>query len=173
MENMLKKHLAAAQDSPALQSTLKEALLAVQQQKRDALSLSDKRAHFCAQIRALSAKMDQHTKIVQEATEAREQLKEELITVCLRLEKLPSEELPVPKLAAAPSYTGQGEPAQHDGLGNPAPTPATLLTLMACAKNKAREEDEEAQRVYDQLSDAPAVQQMLEHHVNMSTRKCS
>eukprot|EP00971_Amphidinium_carterae_P008033 158862-Amphidinium_carterae.1 len=71
--------------------------------------------------------MAQQTKIVQEATEAREKLKEELITVYLRLEKLPSEELPVPKLAAVPSYTGQGEPAQNDGLGNPAPTPATLL----------------------------------------------
>eukprot|EP00971_Amphidinium_carterae_P210566 4178344-Amphidinium_carterae.1 len=34
---------------------------------------------------------------------------------------------------------------------------------MAFAKSKAREGDEEVQRVYDQLSDAPVVQQMLEH----------
>eukprot|EP00971_Amphidinium_carterae_P120400 2385441-Amphidinium_carterae.1 len=60
---MLKKHLAAAQDSPVLQGMLKESIAAVQQQKRDALSLSDKRAHYCAQIRSLSSKMDHQTKL--------------------------------------------------------------------------------------------------------------
>eukprot|EP00971_Amphidinium_carterae_P186006 3692367-Amphidinium_carterae.1 len=54
-EAMLKKHLAAAKDSPALQGMLKESIAAVQQQKRDALSLSDKRAHYCAQIRTAAA----------------------------------------------------------------------------------------------------------------------
>eukprot|EP00971_Amphidinium_carterae_P101522 2009482-Amphidinium_carterae.1 len=93
MESMLKKHLAVAQDSSALQQTLKEALSAVQQQKREVLSLSDQQAHFCAQIRALSARMDQQTKIVEEANAAREKLKEELITVYVRLDSLPSEEL--------------------------------------------------------------------------------
>eukprot|EP00971_Amphidinium_carterae_P338871 6476405-Amphidinium_carterae.1 len=80
MESMLKKHLAVAEDSPALQETLKATLAAVQQQKRDALSLSDKRAHFCAQIRALSARMDQQTMIVEAAKAARAKLQEELIT---------------------------------------------------------------------------------------------
>eukprot|EP00971_Amphidinium_carterae_P342073 6481230-Amphidinium_carterae.1 len=99
METMLKKHLAAAQDSPALQSTLKESIAAIQQQKRDALSLSDKRAHFCVQIRSLSAKMDHQTKILETANAERERLKEELISVYLRLEKLPNDSLPVPKPA--------------------------------------------------------------------------
>eukprot|EP00971_Amphidinium_carterae_P202829 4025006-Amphidinium_carterae.1 len=69
----------------------------------------------------------------------REQLKEELIT------------------------TGQGVPAQAEGLGQPAPTSENLLTLMAFARSKAREGDQEAQRVYDQLTDTPEIQQMLVH----------
>eukprot|EP00971_Amphidinium_carterae_P183479 3641806-Amphidinium_carterae.1 len=80
MEAMLKKHLAAAQDSPALQETLKETLAAVQQQKRDALSLNDKRAHYCGQIRSLSAKMDHQTSILEAANAERDRLKEELIS---------------------------------------------------------------------------------------------
>eukprot|EP00971_Amphidinium_carterae_P202189 4011856-Amphidinium_carterae.1 len=94
MEAMLKKHLAAAQDSPALQETLKETLAAVQQQKRDALSLSDKRAHYHGQIRSISAKMDHQTSILEAANAERDRLKEELISVYLRLEKLPSVSLP-------------------------------------------------------------------------------
>eukprot|EP00971_Amphidinium_carterae_P327334 6458647-Amphidinium_carterae.1 len=161
MEAMLKKHLAAAQDSPALQETLKETLAAVQQQKRDALSLGEKRAHFCAQIRSLSAKVDHQTKILDAANAKRDRLKEELITVYLRLEKLPSDSLPVPKPALVPSYSGPGEPAQLSGPGQPAPPPEVLLTLMAFAQHKARNGDQEAQKVYDQLTDAPDVLRLI------------
>eukprot|EP00971_Amphidinium_carterae_P284711 5652680-Amphidinium_carterae.1 len=138
---------------------LQKALLAVQQQKRDALPVSDRRAHLCAQARTLATKMDQQTKIAQEAMTLREQLKEELITVYLRLEKLPSVPLPVPKHASAPSYVGPGVPALSEGLGQPAPTPENLLSLMAFAKSKAREGDREAQEVYDQLAYTQEVRQ--------------
>eukprot|EP00971_Amphidinium_carterae_P348539 6490549-Amphidinium_carterae.1 len=49
-EAMLKKHLAAAKDSPALQGMLKESIAAVQQQKRDALSPAQRQtcALLCA-----------------------------------------------------------------------------------------------------------------------------
>eukprot|EP00971_Amphidinium_carterae_P013561 267236-Amphidinium_carterae.1 len=67
--------------------------------------------------------MDQQTKILEAALAERERLKEELVTVYLRLEKLPSDSLPVPKAALVPSYSGQGEPAQLPGPGQPAPTP--------------------------------------------------
>eukprot|EP00971_Amphidinium_carterae_P116475 2307299-Amphidinium_carterae.1 len=88
LESMLKKHLAAAKDPPALQGPLQKALLAVQQQKRDALPVSDRRAHLCAQVRTLAGKMDQQTKIAQDAMAMRDKLKEELITVYLRLSRL-------------------------------------------------------------------------------------
>eukprot|EP00971_Amphidinium_carterae_P256902 5100295-Amphidinium_carterae.1 len=156
METMLKKHLADAQDLPALKDTLKDTIAAVHQQKRDALSLSDKRAHFCAHIRSLSAKMDQQTKILEEAT----------ATVYLRLEKLPSDSLPVPKTAVVPSYSGQGEPAPFAVPGQPAPTPEVLLTLMAFAQHKARNGDQEAQKVYDQLTDAPDVLRLISNASN-------
>eukprot|EP00971_Amphidinium_carterae_P298289 5926900-Amphidinium_carterae.1 len=86
--------------------------------------------------------------IVEAAKAARAKLQEELITVYARLEKLPSESLPVPKPAVVPSYTGQREPAPNDGLGQPATTISDLL--------------QEAQRVYDQLADTPDVHRMLE-----------
>eukprot|EP00971_Amphidinium_carterae_P296200 5883630-Amphidinium_carterae.1 len=105
--------------------------------------------------------MDQQTKILETANAERERLKEELITVYLRLEKLPSDSLPVPKAALVPSYSGQGEPAQLSGPGQPAPTPEVLLTLMAFAQHKARNGDHEAQRVYDQLRDAPDVLRLI------------
>eukprot|EP00971_Amphidinium_carterae_P248424 4931846-Amphidinium_carterae.1 len=134
---------------------LKESTAAVQQQKRDALSPNDKRARYCAQIRSLSAKMDHQTKLVDDANAERERLKEELITVYLRLEQLPSDSLPVPKPSLVPSYSGQGVPAPSKEPGLPVPTPEVLLTLMAFTQQKARNGDQEAQQVYDQLTDAP------------------
>eukprot|EP00971_Amphidinium_carterae_P162786 3227322-Amphidinium_carterae.1 len=56
--------------------------------------------------------MDHQTQIVEKTNVERERLKEELITVYLRLDKLPSDSLPVPKASVVPSYTGHGVPAQ-------------------------------------------------------------
>eukprot|EP00971_Amphidinium_carterae_P016850 332601-Amphidinium_carterae.1 len=63
--------------------------------------------------------MDHQTSILEAANAERDRLKEELISVYLRLEKLPSVSLPVPKAALVPSYSGPGEPAQLSGPGQP------------------------------------------------------
>eukprot|EP00971_Amphidinium_carterae_P217971 4326965-Amphidinium_carterae.1 len=94
LEGDLKKHIAAAKDSPALQTQLQTALHAVQQQKQETLPIQDRRAHLLAQARTLADKMDQQAKMAQEATTKREQFKEELVTVYLALERLPAEPLP-------------------------------------------------------------------------------
>eukprot|EP00971_Amphidinium_carterae_P312850 6217513-Amphidinium_carterae.1 len=100
--------------------------------------------------------MDQQAKIAQEANNKREQLREELVTVYVRLEKLPPEPLPVPKTpaeAAAPSGDGPSLPAQ---------TPETLLALMAFAKSKAQEGDREAQIIYEQAALSQEMEQLLD-----------
>eukprot|EP00971_Amphidinium_carterae_P162784 3227282-Amphidinium_carterae.1 len=66
--------------------------------------------------------MDHQTQIVDKANAERERLKEELITVYLRLEQLPSDSLPVPKPSVVPSYAGQGVPAQAKEPGLPVPS---------------------------------------------------
>eukprot|EP00971_Amphidinium_carterae_P337269 6473997-Amphidinium_carterae.1 len=105
--------------------------------------------------------MDHQTKLVDNANAERERLKEELITVYLRLEQLPNDSLPEPKPALVPSYSGQGEPAHLKEPGQPVPTPEVLLTLMAFTQQKARNGDSEAQKMYDQLTDAPDVLSLL------------
>eukprot|EP00971_Amphidinium_carterae_P348871 6490715-Amphidinium_carterae.2 len=101
------------------------ALPAVQKQKREALPVQDQREHLLAQARSLADKMDQQVKIAQEANNKREQLREELVTVYVHLEKLPPELLPVPKAPVATSGDGPGGPAQ---------TPEALLAMMAFTK---------------------------------------
>eukprot|EP00971_Amphidinium_carterae_P088383 1748707-Amphidinium_carterae.1 len=54
--------------------------------------------------------MDQQAKVAQEATQKREQLREELVTVYLALEKLPAEPLPLPKPSTQASGDGPGAP---------------------------------------------------------------
>eukprot|EP00971_Amphidinium_carterae_P294151 5840357-Amphidinium_carterae.1 len=63
--------------------------------------------------------MDHQTSILEAANAERDRLKEELISVYLRLEKLPSDSLPVPKAALVPSYSGPGEPAQRAWTAGP------------------------------------------------------
>eukprot|EP00971_Amphidinium_carterae_P021672 427686-Amphidinium_carterae.1 len=85
--------------------------------------------------------MDQQAKLAQAATEKREELREELVTVYLALEKLPAESLPVPKLAA--QVPGDGSEAR-------APPPQALLALLAYTKQRAQDGDQEAQTIYEQ-----------------------
>eukprot|EP00971_Amphidinium_carterae_P180090 3572223-Amphidinium_carterae.1 len=67
--------------------------------------------------------MDHQAQIVEKANAERERLKEELISVYLRLEKLPSDSLPVPMPSGVPSYIGHGVPAQSQEPGQPVPAP--------------------------------------------------
>eukprot|EP00971_Amphidinium_carterae_P043134 848435-Amphidinium_carterae.1 len=69
---------------PALQQQLQAALLAAQQQKREALLVQDQRAHLLGQARSTADKMDQQAKLAQEATRKRDELREELVTVYVR-----------------------------------------------------------------------------------------
>eukprot|EP00971_Amphidinium_carterae_P067422 1334950-Amphidinium_carterae.1 len=62
LEGDLKKHIAAAKDSPVPQTQLQTALQAVQQQKQETLPLQQRRAHLMAQARSLADKMDQQAK---------------------------------------------------------------------------------------------------------------
>eukprot|EP00971_Amphidinium_carterae_P287650 5710708-Amphidinium_carterae.1 len=96
--------------------------------------------------------MDQQAKIAQEANSKREQFREELVTVYVCLEKLPTEPWPVPKTPAASSGDGPGAPAQ---------TPEALLAMMAFTKSKAQEGDQEAQVIYEQMALSQEVEHML------------
>eukprot|EP00971_Amphidinium_carterae_P200344 3975817-Amphidinium_carterae.1 len=89
---------------------LQTALQAVQQQKQETLPLEvhSRRAHLLAQARSLADKMDQQAKVAQEATQKREQLREELVTVYLALQKLPAEPLPLPKLVSRAGVVPRG-----------------------------------------------------------------
>eukprot|EP00971_Amphidinium_carterae_P060904 1205496-Amphidinium_carterae.1 len=95
--------------------------------------------------------MDQQTKITQEANNNREQ-REELVTVHVRLERLPAEPVPVPKTPAIPSGNGPGAPEK---------TPGSLLALMAFARSKAQEGDREAQVIYEQAALSQEMEQLL------------
>eukprot|EP00971_Amphidinium_carterae_P223030 4425734-Amphidinium_carterae.1 len=57
--------------------------------------------------------MDQQTQIAQEANRKRDQFRGELVTVYARLEKFPTEPLPVPKTLATSSSDGPGTLAQN------------------------------------------------------------
>eukprot|EP00971_Amphidinium_carterae_P146186 2897782-Amphidinium_carterae.1 len=95
---------------PALQQQLQAALLAAQQQKRETLPVHNQCAHLLGQTKSLADKMDQQAKLAQETTRKRDQLREELVTVYVRLEKLPTEPLPVPKTPVANSSDVPGGP---------------------------------------------------------------
>eukprot|EP00971_Amphidinium_carterae_P076297 1506858-Amphidinium_carterae.1 len=86
--------------------------------------------------------MDQQAKLAQAATAKREELREELVSVYLALEKLPAEPLPLPKLASQ---------VPGDGPGMLAPPPPAMIALMAYTKQKAQEGDQEAQTIYEQV----------------------
>eukprot|EP00971_Amphidinium_carterae_P135772 2689996-Amphidinium_carterae.1 len=81
----LKKQSADSKDMPALQQHLQADLAAAQAHKRETLPVKDQR------------------KVLQQASQKRDSLREELVTVYLHLQKLPKEELPVPKKPVATS----------------------------------------------------------------------
>eukprot|EP00971_Amphidinium_carterae_P123537 2446663-Amphidinium_carterae.1 len=95
--------------------------------------------------------MDQQAKLAQAATEKREELREELVTVYLALEKLPAESLPLPKLAAQ---------VPGDGTEVKAPPPPALLALLAYTKQRAQDGDQEAQTIYEQVELAQDLDQL-------------
>eukprot|EP00971_Amphidinium_carterae_P272864 5415562-Amphidinium_carterae.1 len=97
--------------------------------------------------------MDQQAKVAQEATQKREQFREELVTVYLALEKLPAESLPLPKLSTQTS---------GDGPGAPAPPPLAMLALLNYTKQKAQEGDQEAQTIYEQIEITREMDQLQE-----------
>eukprot|EP00971_Amphidinium_carterae_P217390 4315744-Amphidinium_carterae.1 len=97
--------------------------------------------------------MDQQTKVAQEATQRREQFREELVTVYLALEKLPAEPLPLPKLSTQNSGEGPGVPA---------PPPLAMLALLNYTKQKAQEGDQETQTIYEQIEITRKMDQLQE-----------
>eukprot|EP00971_Amphidinium_carterae_P248009 4924452-Amphidinium_carterae.1 len=150
LEGDLKKHIVVAKDFPALQSQLQTALHAVQQQKQENLPPSKRRAHLLAQAKSLADKMDVQAKVAQEATQKREQFREELVSVYLALEKLPAESLPLPKLSSQPAAAGPGVPA---------PPPPAMLALLNYTRQKAQDGDQEAQTIYEQIEIAREMEQ--------------
>eukprot|EP00971_Amphidinium_carterae_P296006 5879483-Amphidinium_carterae.2 len=95
----LRKQVAEAKDNPALKEHLEAALAAVTTKKTQALPVKDRRAKLLAQANAITTKMDQKTKLIQEAAASRDSLREELVEVLLHVRLLPKEELPLPKEA--------------------------------------------------------------------------
>eukprot|EP00971_Amphidinium_carterae_P114521 2269126-Amphidinium_carterae.1 len=89
----------------------------------NALPVKDQRAKLLAQAKAIATKMDQKTKLIQEAVNSREALREELAEVYVCARRLPKEELLLPKEATS------------------VPTSFTVLeSLLASAKEKGDQE---------------------------------
>eukprot|EP00971_Amphidinium_carterae_P309709 6154667-Amphidinium_carterae.6 len=84
------------------------------------LSCAPRAPPWPGQARSLADKMDQHAKIAQEATRKLDQLREEVVSVYVRLESLPKEPLPVSKTPVASSSDVSGDtgfrgPPRYDG----------------------------------------------------------
>eukprot|EP00971_Amphidinium_carterae_P048797 961711-Amphidinium_carterae.1 len=160
LEQDFKKHIAAAKDMPALQQQ-QIALLAAQQQKREALPVQDQRTHLLRQARNLADKMDQQAKIAQEANRKRDQFREELVTV---FGEAPKRDLPVPETPAATSSNGPGAPAQN---------PEALLATLAFTKSMAQDGNQEAQVIHEQMELSQEVEHMLENYDDVDSPGCT
>ena len=97
-EANLKAQIRKASDNPALKEALEKALAVLQGQRMEVLPLKDQKAKLMAQAKALTEKIDAKNQVIEEATKAREELKDRLATVYVQIQKLPEEEVPMPKV---------------------------------------------------------------------------